>query len=136
MSKHHLLSKEVEEARTLAYEEGGGHRRRELCLPLREVEDVGTPPKCRKDPPPARFCVRGRWRSGERRKGQCWRCAGCGYSLLACLAGVRYHGSPMMFSTWLKPTHLPKSIDIDIGWPTSLVGGERPGGSEFGCGWT
>ena len=26
---------------------------------------------------------------------------------------------------------LPKSINIDIGWPTSLVGGERPGSSEM-----
>jgi hypothetical protein len=64
--RHLLLAREVEEARTLACEEGGEHRRRELCLPAREVEDVGTPPKFRKDPPPARFCMRGRWRSGER----------------------------------------------------------------------
>jgi len=67
-------------------------------------------------------------------EGRCWRCAGCG--LLVYLAGVRYHGSPMMFSTCQNPHTLPKSIDIDTGWPTSLVGGERPGGSEFGCGWT
>ena len=40
--RHLLLAREVEEARTLACEEGG-HRRRELCLPAREVpEDVGT----------------------------------------------------------------------------------------------
>ena len=66
--RHLLLARKVEEARTLACEEGG-HRHRELCLPAREVEDVGTSPKCRKDLPPARFCMRGRWRSRERRKG-------------------------------------------------------------------
>jgi hypothetical protein len=31
------------------------------------------------------------------------------------------------------PTHKPRSIDISVGWPTSFIGGERPGGSEFGC---
>ena len=30
----------------------------------------------------------------------------------------------------------PKSVDIEIGWPTSLTGGERPGGNEFGSGGT
>ena len=56
VSKSHLLVREVEEARMLACEEGG-HRRRELCLPAREVEDVGTSPECHKDPPPAHFCM-------------------------------------------------------------------------------
>ena len=27
----------------------------------------------------------------------------------------------------------PKSIDINVGWTTSLIGGERPGGSKFAC---
>jgi len=48
-------------------------------------------------------------------------------------------GSPIPWVSpcvsYLLPTHkpVPRSNDIDIGWPTSLVGGERPGGSEFGC---
>jgi len=50
-------------------------------------------------------------------------------------------GSPIPWASpyicYLLPTHepIPRFIDIDIqvGWPTSLVGGERPGGSEFGC---
>jgi len=25
----------------------------------------------------------------------------------------------------------PKSFDIDTEWPTSLIGGEEPGGSDF-----
>jgi len=27
-------------------------------------------------------------------------------------------------------------INIDVVWPTSLAGGERPGGTEFACGGT
>jgi len=47
---------------------------------------------------------------------------------------------PLLVS-YLPSTHTwqyahPKSIDIDVGWPTSLTGGERPGGSEFACGGT
>ena len=47
-------------------------------------------------------------------------------------------GSPI---PWVSPDvfyphTVPKSIDIDVRRPISLVGGERPGGSEFGCGWT
>jgi len=37
--------------------------------------------------------------------------------------------------SYLRPTYnpVPRSIEIDIEWPTSLIGGERPGGSEFEC---
>ena len=42
-------------------------------------------------------------------------------------------GLPLCFLPARNTQAVPRSIDIDIGWPTSLVGGERPGGSEFGC---
>ena len=46
-------------------------------------------------------------------------------------------GSPI---PWVSPDvfypdTLPKSINIDMGWPTSLIGGDRPGGSKLRCGW-
>ena len=41
LKSHLLLVREVEEARMLTCKEGG-HRHRELCLPAREVEDVGS----------------------------------------------------------------------------------------------
>ena len=43
-------------------------------------------------------------------------------------------GSPIPWasSDVFYPGVLTKSIDIDIGWPTSLVGGEGLGGSEYG----
>jgi hypothetical protein len=41
---------------------------------------------------------------------------------------------PWLSSDIFHPHTLLKSIDIDVGWPTSLIGGERPGGSEFGSG--
>jgi len=47
---------------------------------------------------------------------------------LAYLAGL-----PSRFLPALNPYGRPKSIDIDMGWPTSLAGGERPGGEESGC---
>ena len=55
---------------------------------------------------------------------------------LAYLAGLPHHGSPLSFPTCPQPIHPPESIDIDMRWPTSLTGGERPGGNEFGCGET
>jgi len=33
--------------------------------------------------------------------------------------------------THMQPHAHPKSIGIGVMWPTSLVGGERPGGNEF-----
>jgi len=39
-------------------------------------------------------------------------------------------GLPSHFLPAPNPQVLLKSIDIAIGWPTSLVGGERQGGSE------
>jgi len=54
--------------------------------------------------------------------------------LFTYLAGLPYHGSPLIFPTGSQPTNpspTPRSIDIDIGWPTSLVGGERPVCSKF-----
>jgi hypothetical protein len=39
-------------------------------------------------------------------------------------------GLPSCF--YLPPTH-EISINIDVGWPTSLTGGERQCGNEFGC---
>jgi len=50
--------------------------------------------------------------------------------LLAHLAGLPHHGSPSCFIPAPNPQVLLKSIDITIRWPTSLVGGERQGGSE------
>jgi len=48
--------------------------------------------------------------------------------------------SPLLVPTCPQPKqggtrarHL-KSIDIDVEWPTSLIGGERPGGSAFAGG--
>ena len=46
--------------------------------------------------------------------------------------GSPHRGSPLMFLS--APTHDPKSMNIDVGWPTSLIGGERRCGSEFGSG--
>ena len=67
---------------------------------------------------------------------------------LTYLVGLPYHGSPDVFYYLGSTPHtLPKSINVDIVWPTSLVGGcvggleggrwaEGCTGSEFGCGWT
>jgi hypothetical protein len=52
---------------------------------------------------------------------------------LAYLAGPPHHGLPSHFLPAPNPHARPKSIEIDMGWPTSLTGGERPGGDEFGC---
>jgi len=132
---------------------------------MQEVEVAGTTLKCHKDPPPARFCMRGRWGQGwcRNRKGpsgpwpwpgagitMCGACiSGClrvstrwssagsgeGRNLLTHLVRLRQHGSLLLFTTCPQPVRL-KSIDIEIGWPTSLTGGERPGGNEFGSGGT
>jgi hypothetical protein len=40
--------------------------------------------------------------------------------------------SPRVSYLLPNPQARPKIIDIDIAWPTSLVGGERPGGNKFG----
>ena len=53
--------------------------------------------------------------------------------LLAYLAGLPHMGLPSWFLAAPNSYSLPNSIDIDIGWPTSLTRGERPGGDEFGC---
>ena len=42
-------------------------------------------------------------------------------------------GLPLCFLSVPNPQCLLKPTEIDVGWPTSLVGGERPGGSKFGC---
>ena len=52
--------------------------------------------------------------------------------LLTYLAGL-----PLYFLPAPNPQDRPKIHRhrhwVAMGWPTSLVGGERPGGSEFGC---
>jgi hypothetical protein len=52
--------------------------------------------------------------------------------LLTYLAGL-----PLCFLPTPNPQARPKihrhRYWVAIGWPTSLIGGERPGGSEFGC---
>ena len=56
--------------------------------------------------------------------------------LIAYLAGLPYHGSPLSLLNCPQPTwgHAhPKSININVGWLTSLIGGERPGGNKFVC---
>ena len=48
--------------------------------------------------------------------------------LITYLTVLQRHGSPLVFPI----THaLPKLI-IEHWWPTYLIGGERPGGNEFG----
>jgi len=48
---------------------------------------------------------------------------------LTYLAGLPHHGYPLVFSPQLiRP---PKILWRRIGRPTSLTGGERPGGNEF-----
>ena len=48
--------------------------------------------------------------------------------LLAYLAGL-----PLCLLPTSNLHTLLKSININIRWPTSLTGGERTGGNEFGC---
>jgi len=48
--------------------------------------------------------------------------------LLAYLVGL-----PSCLLPAPNPYTRAKSIDIEIEWPTSLAGGERPGGNESGC---
>jgi len=66
---------------------------------------------------------------GEGRRTDC---------VLAYLVGLPHHGSPLLFATFPKtrtqPHAHPKSVDIGVVWPTSLVGGERPGGNDFALG--
>jgi len=38
--------------------------------------------------------------------------------LLAYLAGLPHHGSPLLFPTCPQPYTCPKSININMGWPT------------------
>ena len=42
-------------------------------------------------------------------------------------------GLPSFFLPAHSPYAHAKSIDVDIEWPTSLIGGERPGSNEFWC---
>jgi len=48
------------------------------------------------------------------------------------LTGLQHPGSPLVFPISPNPHALPKSIIIENWWPTFLIGGERPGGYEFG----
>jgi len=50
---------------------------------------------------------------------------------LTYLAGLPHHGSLLAFPPNLYA--LPKPFDESrVGWPTSVTGGERPGGSNYG----
>ena len=53
------------------------------------------------------------------------------------LTGLPNHGSPLLFPTYPQTHTQPHArVDINVVWPTSLAGGERPGSTEFACGGT